>query len=51
MTIYAYYKWKVALIISLHASFNNTPDRKGIWERAEEVNSMKAYITNDETSC
>jgi hypothetical protein len=36
----------MALNISLDASFSNMRDWKGIWEKAGEVNSMKAYITN-----
>jgi hypothetical protein len=32
------------------ASFDNMKNCKGIWEKAGEDNSTKAYITSDETS-
>jgi hypothetical protein len=34
----------------MSASFGNTQDWKGIWEKAGDVSSTKAYITNDKTS-
>jgi hypothetical protein len=40
----------MTLNVSLDVSFDNMPDGKGIREKAREVNSMKGYITNDETS-
>jgi hypothetical protein len=36
--------------VGLDVSFDNMQHWKGIRERAEKVNSTKAYITNDETS-
>jgi hypothetical protein len=39
----------MVLKVSLDASFNSTEDWEGIGVKAE-VNSMKAYITNDETA-
>jgi hypothetical protein len=41
----------MALNFGLGASFDNMQDWEGILEKAGEVNSTKAYITNDETSC
>jgi hypothetical protein len=41
------YSWEMALNMSL----DNMWDWKGLWETAGEVNSMEAYITNDNTSC
>jgi hypothetical protein len=35
----------------LDASFDNRLNWKGIWKKAGGVNSVKAYITNDGTSC
>jgi hypothetical protein len=40
----------MALNVSLGTSFDNTQEWKGIWGKLGEANSMKAYITNDETS-
>jgi hypothetical protein len=40
----------MALYVGPYVSFNNMQDRKGMWKKAGEVNSMKAYITNDETT-
>jgi hypothetical protein len=40
----------VALNVGLDVSIDNTYDSKGIREKAEEVNSTKAYITNDQNS-
>jgi hypothetical protein len=40
----------MALNVDLDTSFDNMYDWKGIWEKTVEVNSTKAYITNDETS-
>jgi hypothetical protein len=51
LTIYACYSWEIALNIGPDASFNNMQDWKGIPEKAREVTSMKASITNDKTSC
>jgi hypothetical protein len=43
----AVYDWLfVGLNVSLDVSFNNMKGWKGIREKAEEVNSTKAYITN-----
>jgi hypothetical protein len=39
----------MALNVGLDASFGNVQDWKGIVVKAEEVNSAKAYVT-DETS-
>jgi hypothetical protein len=36
----------MALNISVDASFSDMWDWKRIWEKAGEVNSLKAYITN-----
>jgi hypothetical protein len=36
--------WEAALNFGLSAW-------NGIWEKAREVNNMKAYTTNGETSC
>jgi hypothetical protein len=39
----------MALKLGLDASFDNMYDWKIIEEKAEECNSTKAYITDDET--
>jgi hypothetical protein len=39
----------MALYAGLDVSFDNTWGWKGTQEKAEEVNSKKAYISNDET--
>jgi hypothetical protein len=39
----------MALKVGLDASFDSMWDWKGIREKAGEVDSMKASITNDET--
>jgi hypothetical protein len=44
------YSWEMALNVGLDASLDNMQDWKGIREKAGEVNSTKAYITNDEIS-
>jgi hypothetical protein len=35
--------------IGLNTSFENK-HMKGIWDKAGDVNSMKVYVTNEETS-
>jgi hypothetical protein len=38
------------LNVGLDVLFCNMQDWKGIWEKAHEVDSTKAYTTNDKTS-
>jgi hypothetical protein len=38
----------MVLHVSLSISFNNMEDWKGIWEKAEEVNSMADFPLNSE---
>jgi hypothetical protein len=45
------YSWEMALNVGLDASFNNIKAGKVIQEKGRKVNSMKACITNYETSC
>jgi hypothetical protein len=49
--ICACYWWQMALEFGLGVSFDNIYKWKGIREKSGEVNSTKAYITSDETSC
>lgn len=49
VTISACSSCEMALNVCLYLSSNNTQDRKGIREKSGEVNSTKAYITNDGT--
>jgi hypothetical protein len=51
VTTFAGYLWEMAVNIGLDMSFDNMWDWKGIREKATEVNSTEAYITNDRTSC
>jgi hypothetical protein len=44
------YSRGIALDVGLDVSFDNMPDCKGIREKAREVNSTEAYITNGENS-
>jgi hypothetical protein len=46
----AYYSLEMEINVGLDVSFGNILVCKGIQEKAEEVNSTKAYVTNDETS-
>jgi hypothetical protein len=39
----------MALMVCLDVSFDNTQYWKGIREKSGEVNSAKAYVTNDKT--
>jgi hypothetical protein len=39
----------MSLNIGLDASFDNMQNWKGIREKAEDVNSMKAYVASGET--
>jgi hypothetical protein len=48
LTIFACHSWEMALSAGLDASFDNMQDRKGTREKAGEVNSTKAYVTDDE---
>lgn len=50
LTVCACYSWEMSLNVSLDASFDNVQDCKGIQENAGQVNDMKVYVTNDETS-
>lgn len=36
--------------VNLDASFNNIYDDKEMWEKEREINSIKAYITNNHVS-
>jgi hypothetical protein len=49
-TTFAYYSWEMRLNSGFEVSFDSKQDYKGLWKIAGEVNSMKAYIMNDETS-
>jgi hypothetical protein len=40
----------MASSVGLDVSFDNLQDWKGVQEKAGEVNSKKAYVTNDEFS-
>jgi hypothetical protein len=40
----------MVLNISLDASFSIMQDCEGIWEKSGEVNSMKGYVTNNESA-
>jgi hypothetical protein len=44
-----YYLWEIALNVSFNALLDNILDWKGMCEKAWKVNSVKAYITNDDT--
>jgi hypothetical protein len=37
----------MTLIVGVDTSFDKMSDWKAIWEKAEEVNNTKAYITNN----
>jgi hypothetical protein len=50
LTICACYSWELVLYISLITSFNNIQDWIGIWEKPGNINTVKAYVTNDEIS-
>jgi hypothetical protein len=50
-TIYACSSWEISLKVRLDVSFDNMQYWNGINEKAREVNSMEAYMRNDETSC
>jgi hypothetical protein len=41
----------MALNAGLDVSLNNRQGWEGIREKAGEVNSTKAYVTNDEIAC
>jgi hypothetical protein len=49
-TICGCYSWEIMLSVSLDVLFCNMQDWKGIREKAHEVDSTKAYTTNDKTS-
>jgi hypothetical protein len=44
------YSWGIALNVSLDTLLHNMQIWKEIREKEEEAYSIKAYITNDETS-
>jgi hypothetical protein len=48
VTVCLCYSWEMALNISLRESFINMLDWKGIQKKEGEVNSINAYMTNDE---
>jgi hypothetical protein len=51
LTIYACYSWDTVLNAGLEASFHNKEELKLIRQKAEEVNSMRAYIGSDKNLC
>jgi hypothetical protein len=41
--------WEIVLNVNRSVSFHNTLDWKGMWEKEDEINSVKTRITNHET--